>query len=435
MKRKGWLVFVLVLSVALSTQIQSCAKKGTSTSSAVTYGSTSSTGDFAQWTVDGSSVSAIWQVTESATGAIKRTLNITATCGAADATYGYKTCTIDSGSCTAGTGSCSGETPSAGSVFKMLEVPGTAIFVHAGSGGAAGSGGDTDQLHVGFTLDTNCSDVTGDYTFMKVGKAQRDLFGVFRLNSDFSSITHATISANTSSCNGSTNSGNCTATPDWAMSETGSGLSAMSVTPSCAGGVRTLNLGGGKTARTIRSTGGTFIFDLPAGEGGIVGMPVANAATAADFANKSFNGIAFPDNGGPQLMAVSTGALTSGAAALSSISFMGGMSPGISSGTIAPLTVTPAATAANPGYPTNAGTVGVMNAGSALTSTYATVGAIPGVFKIDGTFSDKGRVVMVAGKVNGKVLAFGSVYNWRNNQYGFTGTAYANSGAFILFEK
>ena len=355
MNRKAWLLSGGVLVIALATQIQSCAKKDSASASAVTYGSTSSTGDFAQWTVDGSTITAVWQVTESVSGAIKRTLNISATCGAADATYGYKTCTIDSGSCTAGTGSCSGETPPAGAQFHMLEVPGTAIFVHAGSGGAAGSGGDTDQLHVGFTLDTTCSDVAGDYTFMKVGKAQRDLFGVFRLNSDFSSITHATIGANTATCNGSTNTGSCTATPTWAMSETGSELNAMAVTPSCSSGVRTLNLGGGKTARTIRSTGGTFIFDLPSGEGGVIGMPVAKAATAADFANKTFNGIAFPDNDGPKLMAVTTGAVSGGAEGITNISFMNSGVPGggMTNPSIAPLSVTPSTTASSPGYPTN----------------------------------------------------------------------------------
>lgn len=434
MKRKGWLVFGGVLAFVLATQVQSCAKKDGSSSSAVTYGSTSSTGDFAQWTLDGASLTAVWQVTDSVVGTIKRTLNIAATCGAPDATYGYKTCTIDSGSCTPGTGSCAGETPSAGSVFKMLEVPGTAIFVHAGSGGSAGTGGDTDQLHVGFTLDTNCADVSGDYTFMKVGKAQRDLFGVFRLNSDFSSVTHATIQP-TAPCTGSTLSGNCTTTPDWEMSESGAELVAQALTPSCVAGLRTINVGGGKIARTIRSTGGTFVFDLPSGEGGIVGMPVTSAATASDFANKSFNGIAFPDNGGPQLIAASTGAMSAGAVSLSSISFMGGGTPGLTGGTIAPLNVTPAVTASTPGYPTNSGSAGVMNVGSILASTYPTVSAIPGMFKIDGTFADSGRVVMVAGKVNGKVLAFGAVYNWRNNQFGYSGNAYVNSGAFILFEK
>lgn len=79
------------------------------------------------------------------------------------------------------------------------------------------------------------------------------------------------------------------------------------------------------------------------------------------------------------------------------------------------------------------------SSGNPLHAAYATPSAIPGLFRIDGNFgTDTGRVILVAMKSNGKTLAFGAVYNWRNSHNGnteYNGADYVNSGAFILFEK
>jgi hypothetical protein len=89
--------------IALGLALHGCAKiEETSSSSARVFGSTGSTDDYADWTVDGNSLSAIWRVTTS-TGAIARTLDIEAICGSATEQFGYKECTISSATCTAGT--------------------------------------------------------------------------------------------------------------------------------------------------------------------------------------------------------------------------------------------------------------------------------------------------------------------------------------------
>jgi hypothetical protein len=73
---------------------------------------------------------------------------------------------------------------------------------------------------------------------------------------------------------------------------------------------------------------------------------------------------------------------------------------------------------------------------NALSSTYPTPLTIPGVFEIDQTApgTDKGRNLVVVGKVNGELVAIGSVYNWRNASLGYAGTNYVNTGAFIAIQ-
>lgn len=426
MKRKGWLVFGGVLTIALATQIQSCAKKDESSSSGPqTYSSTGSTGDYAEWTVSGSSLSAVWKVTTSS-GAVEKTFTVAADCATADATFGYKTCTVTSGSCTDGTGTCSpGDAPSAGSLFDTFEVPGVAIMV---KGRGAG-----EQLHVGFLKDTSCASVAGDYTYMMTGVGKRDLFGVYRTDSTFTSITHADFGMSYSGSEGNTPTVSYTT-----QGGTGTGAETLTGT-GCSDGVRE-RIAGSDTIRMAATSAGAFIVDLPSGQGGLVAFKTTTAATLADFASKNFGGIAFPDQGNEWLLAASTGAVSGDKVSITNlVKQQHAGSPNNESGASFKAVTTTTWEATSPAHPNFTATPGGTYSNNALQSTYSTASAIPGLFVIDGpgfTSSDKGRVFLVAMKSSGKVVAFGSVYNYRDHDSNSgTPTILVNTGAFILFEK
>jgi len=82
----------------------------------------------------------------------------------------------------------------------------------------------------------------------------------------------------------------------------------------CNNGVRTrTDMGGTDTFRAMITQSGLFLLDLPAGQGGLVAFKTAKAATVADFANKNFKGISFPDDSGPELISATSGAMSTGA--------------------------------------------------------------------------------------------------------------------------
>jgi hypothetical protein len=428
MKRKGWLLAGALVVLALSTQIQSCAKKDEGSSSSVTYSTTGTTGDYAEWTVSGSTLTAVWKVMNG-TGAITKTLNVSATCGAADATFGYKACTVDSGSCTAESGSscAADDAPSAGKQFYMFEVPGVALVVKGKT--ESGTPAIQEQLHVGLLKDTSCASIAGDYTFMMTGLKKRDLFGIYRTDSDFNNITHADF--------GMDNGGTAATTPS-VIYTTGSTGGIETLTGSgCVDGVRTRGISG-STIRLAATAAGAFIVDMPAGQGGLVAFKTTNAASISDLAGKSFGGIKFPDDGSAEeVIAVTTGALASGSVPITNVAFSGGTSA-TNFGHFRPVTYSGSWTASAPAYPNFSSVPSAYSSSSnALKTTYANPSTIPGMFVIDsGSFGDTGRVFMVAMKYNGKVMAFGTTYNHRNtNESGAPLDNIANTGAFIVFEK
>jgi hypothetical protein len=432
MKRKGWLIFGLVLAVALSTQIQSCAKKSAGNSTSATYGTTGTSGDYAEWTVSGSTLTGVWKVIDTA-GALVKTLNVSATCGSADATYGYRVCTIDTGICTPVSGlTCAADdAPSPGKQFYMFEVPGVALMVKGKS--ESGTPALQEQLHVGLLKDSSCGSIAGDYTFMMTGINRRDLFGIYRTDANLTNVTHADFGMSYTGSEGSTPS------VAYTTGGTTNGTDALGGT-SCVDGVRERTISAG--AATIRMAGtaaGAFVVDLPSGQGGLVAFKTTNAASLADFAGKTFGGISFPDNSSEQLLAATTGASTGSAVPITSLTMTGGGSPVILTDlAFKPATNTSGWAATAPAHPDFTATVSGYSA-NALQATYANPAAIPGLYVIDGssfTASDRGRVFLVAMKSDGKVMAFGSVYNYRDHDSnGTTPTILVNTGAFILFEK
>ncbi|MCW9047521.1 MAG: hypothetical protein OQK46_05525 [Gammaproteobacteria bacterium] len=349
----------------------------------------------------------------STTGAIDSTWDVTATCGTPDS-YGVRACILDSSSCTDGASVCTGSFPAS---FDLMDVPGVALFVHTGSGADA-------QLHIGFAKDsTACAqDVSGDYTMIHTGLGNNENFGMYRSDANFISISHSDFGFDTADSNLTQTLAYRTGTPSSVLTNDG-----------CVDGVRTRGLGGGETIRSMMTASGLFVLDFPAGQGGLISFKTSNAATLADFANKSFGGISFPDNSNPEPISATSGAVSGNNITLSAT--INGVSESLD---INALGI--AATASNPTYPD----FNVAPAGypaNALAIDYATPTNIPGLFKIDNP-SDNGRVIIAAMLFNDKVIAVGMVYNLRNtgDTNPATGNPFEteglyNTGNFLLFEK
>ncbi len=414
---------------ATSTDSAGAGANTSRTSGTFTYSTTSNVGDYAEWTFDGTTITATWQVINS-TGGVDMTFNVNATCGTFNSTYGYYTCAVNSGSsCTDGLVSCSGS-PSGS--FEMMEVPDTAIFVHTSGGG--------DQLHVGILKDANaCSaNVAGDYVYVRTDMGGNELFGAYNTDSNFINVVHAdfemintTSSTTDPTLNYRTTDG-ATVSGDGTLAFGNSG---------CTGGVRTRTHSGG-TLRAMLTTSGLFILDLPSGQGGLVSFKTANAAALSDLANKTFGGISFPDNGSPQPLRVVTGASSGGAVTITS-----GDSGGnpISGADLRALSNATSALTA-PAFPNFAGVPVAGPHAYSLNSlsgnpSFATPSAFPGMFRVDGSMGgDTGRVMLAAAKLNNKVVGFGFTYNFRANgatnpKGGTYSAGVYNTGNFIIFER
>ncbi|MCC7440647.1 MAG: hypothetical protein IT285_03375, partial [Bdellovibrionales bacterium] len=284
--RKSSIVYGLAAAAVLAPlpALFSC---GTGVGSPITYTSTSTKGDFATWTITGNNLHAVWKVTTT-DGAVAKTFTVDATCGEPHATYGYKTCEIEEGSCSNGEEDCGDETPDG--EFHMMDVPGVALFVHIE--------GD-DQLHVGIVTDEDGCDanVSGNYTYIRAGAGNSDIFGMYHSDSSLNTVEHADFGFNTAAA----------ATTPTVVATTGGGNGHDElVGSSCSNGVRTRTVNG-DTLRSMMTESGLFIMDMPSGQGGIVSFKTSKAASLSDLANKEFGGITFNDDGTNKLIAASTG--------------------------------------------------------------------------------------------------------------------------------
>ncbi|VAW51011.1 hypothetical protein MNBD_GAMMA05-2358 [hydrothermal vent metagenome] len=405
------------ISVALVAVITSgCSSSGdgsSTTEDSFTYSTTSSKGDYSEWTIVGSSLTATWNVVAD-NGDIEYSYDVTATCGDA-ADSGVRSCSIDTGSCTDGTAVCT-DTPTGD--FDMMDVPGVALFIHTDGEF------DDEQLHVGFAKnDDACTDdVSGDYTFMRTGLGLDENFGMYRSDDNFVDILHSDFGFN---------SAIATATPD-VVYRTGTENEVLA-DQGCVDGVRTRSIGGGESIRSMMTNSGLFVLGFPAGQGGIVSFKTSNAASLDDFANKSFGGIVFPDDSGPEPISATSGVLTGGEVTIAATI----------DGVVENLSIMQLDTAdsmTNPAYPDFTAVPATYDA-STLSMTYATPNDIPGLFKFD-NLTDGGRVIMAAMKFNDKVIGIGMVYNHRDagdtnpaNGNPFPDPNLYNTGNFILFEK
>ena len=412
------------LVVVMFLGVTACGGGGSSspsatTPSSVTYSTTSSKGDYSEWTLSGGSLSASWEVVNS-TGGIDYTYTLAATCGSADIDN-IHSCTVDSSSCSDGGATCPTTLPSG--AFDIMEVPGVALLVHTTSS----TGGD--DLHAGFVKSASaCSDdVSGDYTFIHTGVGLQENFGMFRADANLINIEHSEFGFDTTA-----------ASPAGYSSQTVAYRSSSAGTDTltdngCSGGLRKRTTSGGDAIRAMMTASGLYVLDLPSGSGGLLAFNVNKAATLADFANTSFGGISFPDNDSATPFHASAGSVVGGKVDLN-VSLFGGTT----------FNITELTTPSGMMSPTDADFNVTLAGYSSLTlaTTYPTPKDIPGLFKVGKLpAGDSGRVVLAAMKFDSKLIAVGMVYNYRDNTFSsttgtsFVGPGLYNSGNFILFEK
>ena len=410
------IVFQITLLTAIFASGCSSSDDGGSApvmTSAVTYSTTSARGDYSEWTLTGSTLDANWKVVRD-DGSIDYTHDFTATCGAPDST-GIRNCTVTTSSCTDGISVC--PSPLTGS-FDMMDVDGVALFVQISSGVSA-------ELHIGFAKDSGAcaQDVSGDYSFIRTGLGLDESFGMYRSDSNFINIMHADFGFDTPDANATTQT----------VAYRTSAESEVLRDGGCDEGVRTRGIPGGVTIRSMMTSSGLFVLDLPAGEGGLISFKVANAATLADFSNMSFSGISFPDNSPAEFVNAVFGPVSGGQVDLTATTASGTQNLNIKS-------LATTATDTAPTYPDF--TVSPAGyAGSVASVTYSDPAAIPGLFKLDNQ-GDSGRVIIAAMKFNSKVIGVGMVYNYRTTTdvnpgtgINFSSDGLYNTGNFIIFER
>jgi len=415
---------MLVLSIASLFIIAGCGSSSSSPGS-TTYSTTSNKGDYSEWTLSGNSLNANWEVINSS-GDVNYTYTIAATCGAADADSVHK-CTISTASCADGLDTCPTTLPTG--TFDMMEVPGVAMLVHT----TVNSGGD--ELQVGFVKDANAcnDDVSGDYTDIRTGIGLDDSFGMYRSDNNFLNVVHSDFGFDTTA----------TTWNDYTsqtVAYSTNGATATFTDGGCSNGVRTRTLGA-DTYRSMMTASGLLVLDMPAGQGGLLSFNVNKAAKLADFANKSFGGIVFPDDGPAQPFHATFGAIVGNKIDFSvSLSNLPSFQQAIGSGGLNIMSLATPSAETNPDY-ADFSTVLTGYGSSPLATDYSTPKDIPGLFKI-GKLLDKGRVILAAMKFNNKVIAIGMTANFRSTQdinqstgKPFAGPGVYNSGNFILFEK
>ena len=406
-----------------------CGGSGTTeinTNNTTTYATTSNLGDYATWSLTGSTLSVNWQVIDGV-GSVDHIFDITANCGAPTAT-GLQSCWFTDVLCTAGTGSCPSPLPSGS--FDIMVVPGVALYAV-----------DDEQLHVGFARDdTACTaNVSGDYSYLHLGHGKRDIFGLYRSDNDFLTITHIDY--------GVTNAvdispfPNEELTPQRVAYTTGSPIESLT-DGGCTNGLRQRS-NGAIDLRLMATTNGLFVLDLPEGEGGILAFKAENAATLADFENKSFGGIDVDGDGAGGTLTSTDFSVDFDQVLLDEITFtaqMGGVTQDL---TLMPLDGNDGAS--TPAYPdftviANNASATVSATTNPLQSDYNTPNDLPGFFKIDNT-SGTGRHIVAAVILNNKVIAFGSSYKYKTalDINPSTGLPYDPDyyivGNWLMFEK
>ncbi len=418
------LLSTLIFAVGI---LSGCGGGGSSTPpkviSSTTYSTTSNKGDYSEWTLSSdNSLHATWEVINDS-GDVNYTYTIAASCVAANADS-VRQCTISKASCKA-TPATTCPTTSPSGTFAMMEVPGVALLVHTTTGG--------DELQVGFVKDANAcnDDVSGDYTFIRTGVGLKDSFGMYRSDANFQTVKHSDFGFDTPA----------TTWADYTSQSvaylTDDGGSVTLGGNNCSNGVRERTMGATDTLRTMMTASGLLVLDLPAGQGGMLSFNIKKAASLADFANKSFSGINFPDDGSPETFHATFGSITSNKI---NFSISLNLPQVIGSEGLNIMLLGTSSVLINPAYP-DFSTVPANYSSSPLQADYKTPKDIPGLFKM-GKFQDKGRVILGAMKFNNKVIAIGMVNNFRdandtNPSTGsaFTGPGVFNSGNFILFEQ
>jgi hypothetical protein len=272
-----------------------------------------------------------------------------------------------------------------------------------------------------------------DYISAYVGIAHRLLFGISRVTAGFDPFIHANFFMATGACTDSTATGSCTSTPAILDSDTTNGTDTLT-SWGCTSGIEVVRLGSGPL-RAMRSATGASIAAVP-GFAGTVSFPMAQTAVISDFASRTFVGILSSDSGPPIGAVATTGPMSGAAVPIASIQFSAAQVPFFTSPVIKPA-VNATSTLASPAYPDFTATLqGAYMNNTVLQPVFPTVSQVPGLFVLDGTSApNNSRLIFVAGKQNGKLMAIGASYDWGNNLPGFPGASYLSLSMLVLFEK
>ncbi len=372
------------------------------------YQTTSNVGDLSTWTIDGNKLSVEWKDIAPITGAIEKTYFVTAVCGSIDPDFGDRTCLVDGDAlCTDGVVPCEpNDGPQNGETFTIFEVPGMALIANV----------ENEQLHAGFAAGA-CDDMpTDDYTFINLGLGQKDIFGLFRTDSAFSLVHHLDFGF--------------TDDPENQIAYTtgDDGGTVAGITASaCQDGVRELVIDAtSDTLRMMITGAGHFIIDKPEGQGGLIAVNAQNIATIEDFANRSFGGIAFPDDRAPELINATMGPAVNGRVEILSLELS-------DTGVVAlngPTYINDSTAGANLSAPMLEPRFAYADNQIVIDGSYTQGAAsIPGMFEIDKVSGNETAIIGVGASLDGKTMLFGTVVN----QY--EGTTNGVKGNFILIEK
>lgn len=417
----------IILTAFVSLHFAACSsdekkENPTPTTTQNNYLTTSSTGDLASWSFAGSTFSVDWNVTDSL-GAIVRTYDISGTCGAPDATFNYRTCTIASITCSTG---CMAGDPIVGDTLYVFEIPGAALLV---------ARENDDEIHAGF-VNKGCATtgIEGDYLFTTLHPGDSSIFGMYRMTPTSlvgpfpQSLTHADFGFNSSDPSNDTILENV----ELAYSDPNGATSINNAT--CQNGVHTI-VTPDATVRVNITQSGLFLVDKPSGAGGLVSFRVDAAATLADLSGKSFVGLTFPDDGSPAQLARAVLGTSTGTPAyvpVNSVEFLGGSGPTVTTQQIYPVADVDGSI---PNLPDLSAVPADHNgqtwSTNPMAAAFPTVSTIPGLFVITPETGDRGKVVFAATKSGGKVIMLGAIYNVRTIS---AQNRFVNTGAFLFFE-
>lgn len=379
-----------------------------------TYVTSSNVGDLATWSVDGTTVSAVWSVTNPSVGTVKETFVLSGQCGAVDSTFGTKACTLGQSTCLPGTGPCgASDAPPVGSIVQLAEATGLGLMVLTPS--------PSPQLFVGIAAASCSASSAGDFVFVNTGLGQYSLLGLYRFDQNFKNIENANFRMT-----GSVSSPLVTydGLKNWLYQT--SGLT-------CSDGIRSF-VWDSVNYSTVLTHGGALLFDKPSGQGGSIGFNLANAAKVSDLSNIKLAGFAFPDSSGPVRMAMSTGSAVGDAVPLTSFAF------DVAYPAPAPTKLQTFGSVTHPfnaaSSPANLSPPAATYDSNPLQSTYPNLSKVPGLFYIPAAnpLVDTGSVVVAATIQNGLVMLVGGIFDDRSSRGVATSQALPNTGNFIAFQ-
>lgn len=394
-----------------------------------TYTTSSTKGDYAEWTFNGSLLLGKWQSLD-ANGTINYTYNIRANCPTYIDNYNYYTCTVDTAgsSCTEGPGAANCSSLNT-LTLQLMESIGSSLSVEAGGLTA------NTQLFTGFVQESSCSTVlTGDYVFVGSGLAQTKLYGVQRIDSDFLNTTVAEFGLKSSGAS-------ATVTVQY-LSENAATSGAVSYgNAGCTSGLRSRTTGA-VTGHITTANGNLLVTNRTSMQTGGLAVKTTSVASASQLQNRTLSGFMYGDDNVLRFVKISTGSASGNIIAVTSADFNGTPISGLDLRALADT----ATVSAGPAYPNFTSTPDaspnsafVYNSNT-LKTTYTNPSSIPGTYRIEG-FTNNDRILLTATIVRDKLMLYGVGYSWKlttdtpppGGSYPTNG--YYSSYSLVLFEK